>query len=456
VALTAAVVGAVAGYLLGVVGPTEYTADSRVILSEPGAFDPLQQRSNDDPTRFLQTQAYAMLTLPVLQSAATALGGGTTPETLANATDVSTPNGSDVLVVAARASSPAAAAARANAIVTAYRQDVAQRVAGEGAAAAAATNDPTLQDTIRTATAVYGDGVALVESATPAGATSSPPLRLALGGAILTMLVAIGLHAWHRSRQADLTEFSDVAKAPLLGVVWTKEQEEPAGEGGSTPAARAVVALEYAGDGRPGPFLFSGVTAVDPTGPVMRNLAGAAAALGRRVAVIDAHLDSALERPGAGRPTGHESDAAGAGAAHPEAGQPAAQHPPGSVVHLRCRPADLRDDTGAYDPVRLSQTFDLVFIDAGPLVYSTTALAIAKRAAAVIAIVDIDADPRVLRPLRERLDAASCALTGLVVTHARRRRTVRRRVTALGSPHRDASTWRELGRPASARHSAAN
>jgi hypothetical protein len=107
----------------------------------------------------------------------------------------------------------------------------------------------------------------------------------------------------------------------------------------------------------------------------------------------------------------------------PEAGRPDPA-PQGSAIHLRLGPAQLAH--GFLDDLRrLTRTFDLVLVHVGPVTWTPIALAVARQAAAVVAVVDVDADPDALRQLKGQLDAVSSPLTGLLVTHSRRSRASR-------------------------------
>ena len=408
-AVIAAVAGAVVGYLIGSAQPVTYTAESRVILSQTGAFDPVQQAPSGDPARHVANQASVALTRPVLQAAAEQLGGEVTADTLMTSTDVATEDGSDVFVVTAHAPSAATAAAQANEVVTAYRQSVAARVTAEAAATVAATTDATLINTIRASVAAYGDGVAQVEPATAEAATSSShPVRPAVALAVVGALAAVGLRAWQQSREPDLAPLVDAARAPVIGIVPVRGQPPPGEEVVSQSGATALATLEFARAGRPGPLLFGGLSLDTPTGRVVRELASAAAAQGRRVAVVELRPAPGAQpfRPGS----------------PPLDGRPPAAAARAPVTHLRPTSAQVQNGFAEHDLLRLAESFDLVFVDSGPMAWTATGLAIAARAAVVVAVVDVGADPEVLRRTTDRLDAASCSLTGLLVTDSRRRR----------------------------------
>ncbi|TWH75382.1 Wzz/FepE/Etk N-terminal domain-containing protein [Modestobacter roseus] len=440
----AAVVAGVGGYLVSQDQPPTYTADTRLVLSASEDFEPLGGRATNDASRFVANQASILGAPRVLQAAADELGDGTTLGELAEAVTVSASAESDVLVVEAVAGDAEEAAARADALATAYVQYRAARVVQEAEAAVAVTTDPATADQIRTAAVVYGDGIALVDPAEAPGSASTPrPLRTAVVLAVLAALAAAALAAavGRRGPITDATVLVRAAGAPVLGAVPLARGAGSGAASGSEAFALTAVALDYVRPPGAGSVLVTGVTDDSGTAPVVRGLALAAADRGQRVLVVDAEAGHPLVGllPGtapAPRLDELETDRAEAGEA---TGRGVEAGRPGIRLAVLDRPAGRGsgEDVVRRQLERAAADQDLVLVSAGPLSLSSSAFALLRQAAAVVAVIAVTEDPVALGDVRDRLATAGRPLTGVVVTRAaatgRRGRSRRRRPVGGGS-----------------------
>ena len=421
--LGAAVAAGIGGYLVAQAQPSTYTAESRVILSAEQDFDPLGRTSFNDPSRFLSNQVSVMTTPQVLEAALEDLDGpATTSAELAESVRVSALADSDVITVAASAGDPELAAARANAVVTAYAEYVTQRVEAAAEAAIETTIDPALANQIRTEAAVYGDGVALVEPAVPPATPASPrPLQTAALLAALAAVAASALALVRTSRRppSDASPFIRAAGQPVLGTVSIRRDRT----GRSIPVEApgfemALVALDYAMPGRDGPVLVTGTSPHSDSAATVRGLASAAAHRGRKVLVVDAEpgAHTLLQCYGFTEP------------GRPLSGPPAA----GSVDGLSWHPSpdagvdiarldDSRgtrreDDTALDRLAQVTPGHDLVLVHSGAITEDPVAYSLLRQAVAAVAIIGLDEDPDLLLGIRRRLDTAERPLAGVVIT----------------------------------------
>lgn len=425
--LGAIIVAGVGGYLLSQGQPSEYRAESRVVLSSSQGFDPLGTQSYQEPTRYVANQVSIIGSQPVLEDAAGRLDNTDAAE-LASVLDVGASGTNDVLTVTASAATPDAAADRANAVVAAYEDHVRRTVAETAAAAEAATVDASVIDRIRTQAAVYGDGIAVVETATPPGEPSAPaPLRDAFLLAVVAGLIAAGLALWRRGDPAgDDTSVEDAAGARVLGSVPVRPVRR-----GAAPVvhpdehALALVSFDYARQATPGPVLVADVGWNSGAASVVLGLAVSAAAQGRRVLMVDAEPDQRdlVARSGGTAPALPLADAE---ASESDVLIPVPVADSGSVVWLASVGSSgrraLDEETIQRAVQRLAGAYDLVLIHVGPVSESPLAFAMVRHAAAVVAVVGPKDAPEQLSAFRDRLDAAGRPLVGVVLARRIRER----------------------------------
>ncbi|MGY1840858.1 MULTISPECIES: hypothetical protein [unclassified Modestobacter] len=416
----AAVVAGVGGYLVSQDQPPTYTAETRLVLSASQDFEPLGRSSSGDASRFVANQASILGAPRVLQLAVDELDDGTSLGELAEAVTVSAAADSDVLVVEAVAGDPEEAAERANAVAAGYLQYRAAQVADEAQAAIAVTTDPVTADQIRTAAVVYGDGVALVDTAEPPESATTPqPLRNALVLAVLAALAAAALAAvvGRRGPITDATVLVRAAGAPVLGAVPLPRASGPGVSGGSEAFALTAVALDYVRPPGDGPVLVTGVTEESGTAAVVRGLAVAAADRGRRVVVVDAEPGQALLGLFPGLAPARRLDELGAGGSRPGAAADQEAGRPGIRLAVLGRPAGRGSGADVADGLsRAAADCDLLLVSAGPLSRSSSAFALLRQATAVVAVIGVTEDPEALSDVRDRLATAGRPLTGVIVT----------------------------------------
>lgn len=424
--LVAALVAGVGGYLISRAQPESFSAQSNVVLGANHSFDPLNGGSYGDPTRFVANQVSILGTAPVLEAAVATLQDGTTVDELAADLAITAAADSDLIVVQTTAPTAEGAAARANAVVGAYRAYSRAKVEQAAVAAATVTTDPSVADQIRTQAAVYGDGVAVAENAPVPDAPATPrPSQDAAVLALLAAVLATGVAVWRRGPAPDAPAALDRSGLRVLGTV-------PVRRGKSTspdPAdfGLASVALGYALPEKPGPVLVTGVRQGAEAAAVAHGLAVAAAAEGRRVLLVDAEprersLQARLGGATPARDLGALTDPAVADSdvlvTVPAAG--------GVQVTLALLGAPGAALTGGEVLTQalacLDGSFDLVLVQAGPLALSATAFALLRSTDQVVAVADVNEKPAGFTVLTERLEAAHRTLTGLVLTRPARGR----------------------------------
>ncbi len=240
--VAAVVVGALASFLQ----PRMYTAELRVFLSSQAAFVALEDGSfGSDPSRYLDQQAAVMTSEPLLESAIEKGAAGPEVVDLKRAVEVIPSAESDVLTVRASASDPEEAAARADALVAAYRDYQEALVRDQVAAVREVSNaDDTRR--ARQRAAIYGDGVGLVEDASVTRTSSLVRNALVLGlvGLLLGSAAAVMLETRRRGRKAGPGPAQRRARGPLVAEGWgdspldDKMEETPSGVGSSSTRVR--------------------------------------------------------------------------------------------------------------------------------------------------------------------------------------------------------------------------
>lgn len=442
--LAAVIAAGLGGYLVTERQPAEYTAASRIVFSTTEAFDPLGGNSYDNSARFLGNQVSIITTRPVLQAASQRLGSGVSVEVLATSVDVTVAPDADVLVIAATASSPTAAADRAGSVVEAFRQSARQRVTDRTAAAVAATTDPAVVAQIQTEAAVYGDGIAIVEPAIPPTAPSAPrPLRNAMVLALVAALAGVGVALLRRPRGTDAAPLAEAAGAPALGIVPVRRGRRGGGRAIEPEEhALVLVALDYVAPKGTGPVLVTGVSGSGATASVVFGLAHAAAAQGRTVLVVDAEPASrrlvdwvGCMSPDRSLESLIDPSASLAGVVIPISSARAAS---GRVVLATLgdrRDVGLGDDEAVRCAVaRATDAVDLVLIHTGPVRSSPTALALLGHAAAVVVVSWADEDPDGLYATRYRVEASGQSIAGLIIARpATTRSRLGQRMPASGA-----------------------
>lgn len=188
-----AVVGGLVALAFSALQPDRYTAEARLFMSSSAAFDGVGDASFvADPDRYLSNQASVVTSEPVLAAAAKAGAANSTDE-LREEIAVSAALGRDEIRVTATGSTAAQAAQRAELVAQAYRDFAAQAVKSQTEKLVALSTTSDDKAAVLKRAAVFGDGVALLEQATPPTSPSSPqPVRDALLGGIVGLALGLG------------------------------------------------------------------------------------------------------------------------------------------------------------------------------------------------------------------------------------------------------------------------
>jgi capsular polysaccharide biosynthesis protein len=456
----AAIVDGVVAWEVSLFTPERYEAESTVVLRSTQPFSALgDQQGGGDPERFLANQVAVATSTDVLTAAAAAEGVGATEEQLAEAVTVAPSTASDAFTVTATGTTGAEAAARANAVVAAYRAEITAQVtdaattattnnaaatqaAAQAAGAGAPAGDPDAAAAVRNANsegalqagqiairqAAYGDNVSSVDAAVaPTSPTEPKPARNGFIGAVLAALIASAVAIWRRGRsREDVEGLVRGSGVPLLGVVpVTGRRDQQVAE-----ALAPLVSLRYLAAGRPkGPVLVTGLQSGDATAEVSLALAAAAARDGRSVLVLAPADDEAGLVHASGLPVAPAPlTARAAGGSLPPgtlAPVPALSHLPGRASLGVLDAPLLHGDSLGEVLDGLSAQHDLVVVAAGPLARSPRAFAVLGAAATSVAVVRSDRPAAQLSAswdeLQDRLSVAGRTLDGVVVTQKGRK-----------------------------------
>lgn len=214
--------GGLLGFGLSTVQPVRYASSARLFFASSRPFDPLGNSTQFvEPERYIATQAAVARSAPVIDRATELLGGAVDAEALRRSVRADAAPNLDLVTITATAPTSDAAVARAQAVISAYRELVgdrvdlaAQKVVDDiNTATGALENDlENLSDAERGVAiqqlldqrrqgqdvllqaSLYDDGLAVVEPPVPPDGPAQPqPVRNALVGAILGLLAAAAL-----------------------------------------------------------------------------------------------------------------------------------------------------------------------------------------------------------------------------------------------------------------------
>ena len=440
------ILAGVAGFYVSSTQPNTWTAQSRLVLATTQNFDPLGGGGGSvAPGRFIANQIEIIQSRPVLEIASGILQGGSDAGELRGAITVTAPADSDILEISSDGSTPQEAAARADAVAAAYQQFVLVEVQQSAAQAeAAVAADPEAVTDVRTEAAVYGDGVTVVEAASPPSAPTTPrPRRDALLLALLAAFATAGVALWRRDgqKQHDGEALAEQMGAPLLGVVQLPVERgrlvRPA-DGGFD---MALVALDYSLAGHPGPVLVTGLERESGAAALTLGLA-AAAARNRRVLVVDADVDDRMavalcdvDEPG----TAIEELADDAGVDTLVTPVPLLSAPSSASFDLAVLGRGVLGRSSDVDRARrnfglLNGRYDLVLVHAGPLSTDAVAFSLLREVGSVVVAgggtgrYEVDA---FVPATRHVLSLAGRSCDGLVLTTTVKKRRGQRSDTAV-------------------------
>lgn len=211
--------GALVGFAVSTLQPVRYAAEARLFLATSRPFEPLTPSGQFvEAERYVSNQAAIASSSLVLERAESRLGGTVDAETLRRSVRADAAPNLDLVSITATAPTAEDAVARAQAVTSAYRELVEERVQAAAqevvaeidAATGALENElAAMGETERAAAeqqildqrqlgrdvvlqaSLYGDGLAIVEPPlTPVEPSQPRPVRNALVGAVLGLLAA--------------------------------------------------------------------------------------------------------------------------------------------------------------------------------------------------------------------------------------------------------------------------
>jgi polysaccharide biosynthesis transport protein len=451
-----------------------YRSSADVLLSNQNLAANLSniQSSNEDPTRVAATQADLAQTPPVAERALRlAHLTNRTPQQLLSHSSVSSASNADILTFAVTDPSPAVAQRLAQSYAIAYTRyrkqldtaSIAQALKkvearlGELKAAGAqgSAGYANLVDTeqqLSSMDVLQGANAQLIRSAGPAAKTQPKTTRNAALGAVLGLLLGVGLAFFRdtlNTRVRTEGEVQDLLNLPLLAripeparrlrsknrLVMLSEPGKPDAETYRILGTNLdIVNLERSAR----TIMFTSAERAEGKSTTVSNLAVALARAGRRIILVD--LD--LRKPSIG---GFFNVDDKGGLTNVALGTldledalvpiPFVEKPPDSssqngtapgvlqvlpVGPLPPNPAEfIGSHTLAALLAKLETRADLVLIDAAPMLQLSDAMALTSRIDALVVVARLSSARRsVLNELRRVLDSAPIAKLGVVVTGA--------------------------------------
>ena len=470
VVLLAFVAAVAIGYVGSSLLPPEYTGVANVYLTE--------QDDAFDPDRPVREAASRIASRSVLRRAARTLDG-VDRRTLEDAIDVEADTGVGLIVVSAESRDAEQAAAMANAVAEAYRQqateavqarldEVDDLVSSQQSALAQQINraqrrveeDPTdvqaqreldalqgqllaIQNRIGEVvadTAVFGTGIDEIESAVvPDEPTRPRPVRNAAIVGLAGLAFAVAAAYWQAVRSARArTDPAVVLGAPLLAQIPEFTQSVDGRESDPLFDYDAVEAYQFLLSSFEFAVNQSGARSILVTSPspgdgkslTALHLARALATQGRQVTLVDADI----------RARGltamlHAENLPGLVAlAEGELVETVTRRyrisptvrlsfvPAGRALH---QPTGLLATSRYREAVsKITQHNELTIVDGGPLLTVADALAIATQVEGILLVIDARTSEADLRQMRQRLRLVSTPLLGFVVNRVQGRTAV--------------------------------
>jgi Mrp family chromosome partitioning ATPase/capsular polysaccharide biosynthesis protein len=457
------------GFAYGLGASADASAVASIVVADPngsGVF-----RETPDP-RYPANQA-SIIRLPSTAEEAVKLVNTRIPAARLSADDlragltVTLDTDSDLIRVKFRNSRPEVAAAGANAVVDAYQTAAVNRARQLNASALQQIDGAiqTLDERIRTTrntdptsadfqtraelqsrrlelvvnAAVAGTGVVASSPATRPGSPSrSGALRYALLGGIAGLLLGAGLSylvAGRRRRIGSRRDPELLLERPFLAEIPDFGRERlpsdlPAFDGEDSAAAEG---FRFAADALESGRSYAVISAVAGEGRsvVAANIAVTAARGGRRVLAVDGSregrglawlLGTPTDRPGLAQVGREEIDADGACRRVDQVPGELFVLPPGTGPEGRAEPLDPTASARALEAVK--QGYDLVILDAPPLLERAAGAALARGVDSVLVVVPHGADVRTLEEFAQRVRLLRLPVLGYLYTRApgRRRR----------------------------------
>lgn len=317
--------------------PKQYSSTSQLLFREPGFAQALfgsglYQQGTEEPQRTTQTNINVVTSISVAEEAQKLLRSQESPEALLSSISVSPSSNANIADIQATRSTPADAAAVANAFASgyiSYRRETdrnlvsqAEELVIQSLATASAAEKPKLENSLRqlrVLRAVQTGNGEVIAAARPDGVPVAPkPKRDALLGGVIGLFLGCALALLVDFLDRRLKTFEDIERAyggyPVIASI---PHTRP-------PRGGAVAAQLVGPAGEAYRMLRESLRFVDPTGAarcfvitsaeesegkstVAVNLSCALAAVGRRVILIEADM----RRPTAAAQLGVDSNAPG-------------------------------------------------------------------------------------------------------------------------------------------------
>ncbi len=479
VVLGSALVAGLLGYSLSFFQPKVYSADVRVVLSDPsGTVEFAEGNRLPNPDRYIANQAELIGSLSVASRASERLGGVLSPVAVRASVTATPARTLDLVIINATAGEAALAADIANAVVAAYEEVVAadvqeaagaavaelersrtalqarideldERIASGGSTSAVrAERDAALAqlvtldtriEQIQVDASLYGSGVQFAELAeVPRVPTSPRPARNGAAAAAVG-LVAAAAFAWWRSDRnpvaSDRLDPGTLLGAPLLGeipeydavgghAIIVDEPRSAAGEAYQVVATALTLAMEDAGASSVA-MTSAGVGDGKTTSIV--NLAAATRLDGRQPLLVDADERArGLSRLSDQAFAQGLTDLAQRDAV--DLGDCLVEWQIGDGVTLDLVPAGSRTNPAAFfrsaefekAMAHLRAHADLLFLDAPPVPVAAETLDIVSQTDAVVLVVERGTPLRLLAEVRDRLALTHKPVIGYIFNKASR------------------------------------
>ena len=481
------VVGLALPFAVNSLAAHEPSATAQLVLTDPRG-DSVFRRGNSantDLQKYAASRTQVVGSARVLQRTADRLGEEFDAGFLVN--HVSASLSVESLTVLIRASAPtyAQAVRIADAVAAAYQDVTNEDVQAEADRALAALErsrsrlrsdsigtqaDPALAQALGQIelkateivldAALFGGGVDFFDRAAPEARFSRRPLQYVVPATILGVLIAV-IVAWTRAGWHKTVEASEharaILRAPVLGDVPDidrGEQRKLLTLPRAMPAAafEAIAAALAAGGRERGVILVTAVSSGDGSTVTAASIAIAVAREGRKVVLVDADTEGrgaqsllrAVPGPGlaelAGQ-LGHEAIAIQS----IELGHGAtlAFLPPGEAGDDL--PSIFRSDGAKRVFAQLALDYDLVLVDAPPLLTSAQTASLSLHANAVLVVVRQRTPVQILEAFQSTLAIYPIPIAGVVFNRSRADGRRGRTTTAFDNVVRERADWPELG-----------
>lgn len=300
--------------------PKQYSASAQLLFREPGFAQALFgnglfQNGPEEPQRTTQTNIDVVTSLSVAAKAQAQLHLSQSPERLLRSISVTPSSNANIAVIKATRSTPAQAAALANAFASAYilyRRETdrslvtqAEGLVTQSLATATAAEKPKLEESLRQLRVLRalqtGNGEVIASAQPNATPVSPRPARDALLGGVLGLLLGCGLALLVDFLDRRLKTIDDVERAyggyPVIASipytpapVTLRAVEQLSGPAGEAYRILRENLRFFDPGGEARCFLITSAEEGEGKSTVAVNLSFALAAVGRRVVLVEADM----------------------------------------------------------------------------------------------------------------------------------------------------------------------